>query len=774
MRNMSLLFFFIVNLLLQNIYAQELNSVGLLKPIKLDTGWNKILLDQYFENVNLISGVHADSTLDVEFIADPGQLLINSKTHQGPYGTIEFNYKGDAICWIFIHPIKQSITLSLNNNNYTSVVIKGQMNAWKSQELTLENGQWSYHTMLNPGRYQYLFVADGKEMLDPLNLKTAPNGSGGVNSLFEVETSKEKIQLIPSKTSDQKIYINTSQIAGQSIVLWNNKKLPYWQSGKHIVCRIPDEAKLLGRSFVRLYSSIGFNQSNDVLIPLQHGEVINNAASLNRTDWESQIMYFTLVDRFSNGNPSNDRPVVDTHLIAKTNFQGGDLKGIRDKIESGYFNRLGINTIWLSPISQNPDQAFQEYVNPRRWYSGYHGYWPIQSCVIDSRFGTDQELNELISLAHHNGINVLLDFVTNHVHQDHPMYKQRPDLFTSFILPNGQKNIRIWDDQRLTTWFDDFLPTIDLSKPEAIAMQSDSAMYWLHTFPFDGFRHDATKHVPTEYWLALTRKIKNEFISKGRSIYQIGETYGSNELIASYIGNSLLDSQFDFNLYFDLRSLLLDEQSSFASFVPIINQSFTYFGHHSTMGNITGNHDQVRYISLANKDVSLSESGVEAGFNRTIGTPDTMAYNKLSLLTAIQFSLPGVPVFLYGDEIGLPGAGDPDNRKMMKFDSLSYNELNTLQRAQQLGNIRKNCMALIYGETEIIKAEKEYFVLKRSYFGETVYCVFNKSNRPMTIELDVANSKNATGLISKNVYPMQNTKTQIQLAPNGYEYLKVE
>ncbi|MBK7245739.1 MAG: glycogen-binding domain-containing protein [Saprospiraceae bacterium] len=223
---MSLLLFFIVNLLLQNIYAQKLNSVGLLKPIKLDTGWNKILLDQYFENVNLISDVHADSTLEVQFIADSGQLLIKSKIHHGPYGTIEFNYKGDAICWIFIHPIKQSITLSLNNNNYTTVVIKGQMNAWKSQELTLENGQWSYHTMLNPGRYQYLFVADGKEMLDPLNLKTAPNGSGGVNSLLEVETSKENIQLIPSITSDQKLYINTSQIAGQSIVLWNNKNYP--------------------------------------------------------------------------------------------------------------------------------------------------------------------------------------------------------------------------------------------------------------------------------------------------------------------------------------------------------------------------------------------------------------------------------------------------------------------------------------------------------------------------------------------------------------------
>ena len=83
-------------------------------------------------------------------------------------------------------------------------------------------------------------------------------------------------------------------------------------------------------------------------------------------------------------------------------------------------------------------------------------------------------------------------------------------------------------------------------------------------------------------------------------------------------------------------------------------------------------------------------------------------------------------------------------------------------------------MALIYGETEIVKAEKEYFILKRSFFGETVYCLFNKSNRLITIDLDVVNSINATGLISKKIYSIQNAKTQIQLASNGYEYLKVE
>ena len=185
---------------------------------------------------------------------------------------------------------------------------------------------------------------------------------------------------------------------------------------------------------------------------------------------------------------------------------------------------------------------------------GYHGYWPISSSRVDRRFGDEALLKRLIDTAHAHGINVLLDYVANHVHQEHPLLVQHPDWITTLDLPDGRKNIRIWDEHRLTTWFDTFMPSLDLERPEVYQTMSDSALFWLEKFPLDGFRHDATKHIPEVFWRTLTRKIKERIVGpQGRSIYQIGETFGSRQLIGSYVGSGMIDAQFDFNFYFDAR-----------------------------------------------------------------------------------------------------------------------------------------------------------------------------------------------------------------------------
>jgi cyclomaltodextrinase len=122
----------------------------------------------------------------------------------------------------------------------------------------------------------------------------------------------------------------------------------------------------------------------------------------------------------------------------------------------------------MSPIVQNPKEAYVEYPAPHRKYSGYHGYWPISSTQIDYRFGNEKVFKSTIQHAHHKNINILIDYVSNHVHEKHPLYINHKDWTTPIDLPDGRKNIRIWDEQRLTTWFDTFLPDIDYTKPEVI------------------------------------------------------------------------------------------------------------------------------------------------------------------------------------------------------------------------------------------------------------------------------------------------------------------
>ncbi|MEO1257132.1 MAG: alpha-amylase family glycosyl hydrolase, partial [Bacteroidota bacterium] len=174
------------------------------------------------------------------------------------------------------------------------------------------------------------------------------------------------------------------------------------------------------------------------------------------------------VDRFNNGNPSNDKPLNIPEVHPKVDYFGGDLAGITQRIQDGYFQDLGVNTLWLSPITQNPEGAFGKYPKPKTSFSSYHGYWPISNVKVDYRFGSKEEFRSLVNSAHDSEMNVLLDYVANHVHEQHPIYQQNPGWATNLYLPDGSLNTERWDDQRLTTWFDTFMPTLDLSKMETV------------------------------------------------------------------------------------------------------------------------------------------------------------------------------------------------------------------------------------------------------------------------------------------------------------------
>jgi glycosidase len=307
------------------------------------------------------------------------------------------------------------------------------------------------------------------------------------------------------------------------------------------------------------------------------------------------------------------------------------------------------------------------------------------------------------------------------------------------MLADGRANIRIWDEERLTTWFDDFLPTLDLSKPEVAQIQSDSALFWIKKYNLDGFRHDATKHVPIEFWRTLTHKMKTEVIQKDkRPVYQIGETFGNNELISSYLGSGLLDAQFNFNLYFDMRDQFSVDNGDLSIIGNSLRQSCNYFGFNNTMGVITGNHDLTRFMGLASKAVKPNEDPKEAGYAREIKIIDRNGYKKLQMLLGFIMTVPGIPIVYYGDEIGMVGAGDPDNRRPMRFDGLNADEILNKKKCAELAKIRINNMALLYGNLEIISSEKDLLVYERSYLNNKVWVCFNSSKSPKKVNIDLS------------------------------------
>ncbi|MDD7914329.1 alpha-amylase family glycosyl hydrolase [Polaribacter ponticola] len=128
--------------------------------------------------------------------------------------------------------------------------------------------------------------------------------------------------------------------------------------------------------------------------------------------WEGANIYFLLTDRFNNGDTSNDVNFERTKETGKLRgFEGGDIKGITQKIKEGYFTKLGINAIWMTPIVEQIHGGTDEGTGLSY---GFHGYWTKDWTKIDPNFGTKEDLKELVALAHKNGIRVLLDAVINH------------------------------------------------------------------------------------------------------------------------------------------------------------------------------------------------------------------------------------------------------------------------------------------------------------------------------------------------------------------------
>ena len=176
-------------------------------------------------------------------------------------------------------------------------------------------------------------------------------------------------------------------------------------------------------------------------------------------------------------------------------------------------------------------------------------------------------------------MNVVLDYVANHMHINSPTLQAHPDWHTDSILPDGRRNFELWDEARLTTWFDTHIPSLDLERPEVCEAMTDSALYWLENYALDGFRHDACKHIPEGYWRMLGQKIATRW--PGRAIWMIGETYGSPELIGSYVKSGMLDAQFDFNVYFTAREALCGLKGMDEVLNNELTSLRTYGAHHA-------------------------------------------------------------------------------------------------------------------------------------------------------------------------------------------------
>ncbi|MEN8224040.1 MAG: alpha-amylase family glycosyl hydrolase [Bacteroidota bacterium] len=718
--------------------SEESNIVGLASGVKLSPGNTEVLLADFYLDSSTIENIELPGYPDSLYFRDGDRLLLRPTPEMPALLGMEVTAAGITECIPLFRSGKQAVEFIYDPGaeQHESVAVRGEFNGWTPGRPAFEfvDGLWKAEMMLKPGTYQYLLLIDGEDRLDPANPEKIDNNAGGFNSLLSIgmDVVGKLPQICTLEDKGDEIEIGIEKNTDGIFVLWQNIRL----SGAYIEqeddsvyeIRIPAAAENIKRSFIRIWAWNEYGVSNDLLIPLEYGKVLDDPALINRHDKHSMILYNAFVDRFFDADPSNNRPLNNPEVLPPADYHGGDIKGVTQKIRDGYFKGLGVNTVWISPIVKNPEGAFGFWPDPPSKFSGYHGYWPTSFTLIDDRYGTEADLHELVSLAHEEDMNVLLDFVANHVHQEHPLYQAHPDWATELYLPDGSLNTERWDEYRLTTWFDVFLPTLDLSKPEVYEMLSDSAVYWIRKYKLDGFRHDATKHIPEVFWRTLTKKLKKEFIAgEGRHIYQIGETYGGPELIGSYVGSGMLDAQFDFNVYDDALAVLCNDDQPFSRLESSLHESLQYYGAHNLMGYITGNQDRGRFTSYAGAGLRFDEDAKLAGWTREITVGNKSGYKATEMLFAFNMTTPGLPVIYYGDEIGMPGGNDPDNRRMMRFDELADEENEVLETVKKLTELRLKNIPLIYGDLETLLLTEHTWAYCRTYFDEIVIILMNKN-----------------------------------------------
>lgn len=453
-------------------------------------------------------------------------------------------------------------------------------------------------------------------------------------------------------------------------------------------------------------------------------------------DWRSAVLYFVFVDRFRNGDPENDNPVAGVETPA--NYQGGDYAGLLEQIEAGYFDDLGVNALWLTVPMDNPNVAGPGADGHA--YSAYHGYWPSDLEAVEEHFGDMDLLKQVVDAAHEHDIKVLFDYAMNHVHAENPLFTEQPDWFWSLdfegkycVCGDGCG----WDGyEGKRCWFRDYLPDWNFQNLQARDASVDNAIWWIKQTGVDGYRLDAVKHIETAWIEDLRKRVDLEIDqSKGR-FYMVGETFdtGNRDFIRQYVGSSLLDGQFDFPLRGAIVENILRRGGTMHDLDGFLTSNDDFYP--GIMSTFIGNHDIARVMQTAlDSPWGTWDNGGDSNWNNPPSLPGNKApFERLALGFTFLLTTQGVPLLYYGDEIGMAGAGDPDNRRFMQWDDLAEDQEWLRARVQLLGQIRKANPALWRGRRTTSFVSDDVYVYEMKDGEDSLWVAINRSDQSQQAE----------------------------------------
>ncbi|MFE9565100.1 pullulanase-type alpha-1,6-glucosidase [Streptomyces sp. NPDC006487] len=526
------------------------------------------------------------------------------------------------------------------------------------------------------------------------------------------------------------------------------------------------------------------------------------AAEAARHDLTREQFYFVLPDRFANGDPRNDRggltgSRLETGLdpTDKGFYQGGDLKGITDRLD--YIKGLGTTAIWMAPIFKNqPVQGTGKDAS-----AGYHGYWITDFTQVDPHFGTNADLERLIDKAHGKGMKVFFDVITNHtadvVDYREASYgylsegafpyltkdgvpfedsdyeagegkfpKTDADSFprTPFV-PAAKKNLKspawlndptMYHNRGDSTFAGessdkgDFFGLDDLwtERPEVVEGMEKIYEKWVEDYDVDGFRIDTVKHVNTGFWTQWATALDAYAARHGRKdFFMFGEVYSADTAITSpYVTRGRLDATLDFPLQEAIRSYAAQGAEA-GRLASVFGDDYRYTTDKANayeQVTFLGNHDMGRFGTFLKQDRP--------------GAGEQELLDRYRLANELMFLSRGNPVIYSGDEQGFTGAGGDKDARQPLFaskagDYLDDDQLGTArthasdaydpehplyQQIRALAKLTKDHPALRDGvQSERFSDGSAYAFARTDTRTRTEYLVAaNNATTPRTIDLD--------------------------------------
>ena len=617
------------------------------------------------------------------------------------------------------------ITLTYNGNA-SSVELVGEWNWSETLQMNGNGDVWTADIELQEGLYCYKFIVDGTYMFDPSNPERV-YCDGIENSLLRVDD-----HLRPHYTALlTEVALEVTYHAGSTGALhdgvpsaltgatWDETTATWtipladFEDGKHTL-------KVEG------FDTDG-HPAYDLLVPFWTGPHADFV-------WDDALVYMIMTDRFVNGNSSNDG--ASTGAAQGADWQGGDFAGVTQMIESGYFADLGVNALWLTPFN-TAATGTGKAADGVHDVSAFHGYWPTEARGVEPRLGTEAELQEMIGAAHDNGMRVMMDFVVNHVHEDHEYMQNNSDWFNSGCIC-GQADCD-WTEHRLDCQFTAYMPDVNWKNRQASEQMIADALWWMETFDLDGARIDAVKHVENLAVANLVAQINERFETVGNEVYLKGETamgwsghslednqaqYGA---INAYMGPDGLDGQADFVLYHAVvDNVFVSGNENYQHLDFWTNRSQDQYTPGSLMVPYVGSHDVPRLTSRA--DTGTGDAYNQWVENGLPGQPgDVSAYHAALQAYGWLLTTPGAPLLYYGDEYGEYGGADPDNRHMYRNQSSwSDHESALYENISQLGQLRLESVALRQGAYSTRLAMPNMLAYNMTHDEQTMTVVLNR------------------------------------------------